>query len=383
MNELSPLLAAKLADGVYGIRDDDNVARGVASRGVKGLDDVFDLGSAVIAQGTTGAGSVKKDSGFALVMHGKGRRQGEVAVVTRGTATGHDWLSNFNCLMARGPSGHLVHAGFQQVFKSIEQTINTALRGHNPSRIHCIGHSLGGAVANLNATNLASQGHGVSLYTFGAPRVGMEAMAQDLVQSLGEDNIFRVYNPADVVPMIPIHPFVHSPCAKDGLCVKTGGLLFSLNSHYMSSYTPAVANATWRSLQAATVGQPIHLAIDQWLDKADDAVRIPGSSAGLWALGHALKAIIDLGMAVGAVTFVVGSTVVDKIASLLMKVADLSRALGEKVMRFMRMVMRFAGKMAGTTQDITRAFLRYTLELMMRPLLALARKAINNGLNGY
>ena len=383
MNQLSPLLAAKLADAVYGIRDDDNVARGIAARGVRGLGDTFDLGSATIAQGTTGAASFKKDSGFALVMHGKGARQGEVAVVTRGTATGHDWLSNFNCMTATGPAGHLVHAGFQEVFKSINNTINTALQGRSPSHIHCVGHSLGGAVANLNASNLARQGHGVSLYTFGAPRVGFEAMARDLVKSLGEQNIFRVYNPSDVVPMIPIHPFVHSPYDKDGLCVRTGGALFSLNSHYMSSYTPAVESATWSSLKNAPRSQPLHATIDQWLDRADDAVRIPGSSIGLWALGHALKAIIELGQAIGAVTFIIGATIVDMLASLLLKIANLSRALGEKIMRFIGMVMRFAGKTAKTTRDITRSFLRYVLELLARPLFALARRAIDNGLKGY
>jgi len=383
VSALSPLLAAKLADAVYGIRDDDNVARGIAARGVSGLGDTFDLGSATIAQGTTGAASFKKDSGFALVLHGKGTRQGEVAVVTRGTATGHDWLSNFNCMTATGPAGHLVHAGFQEVFKSINQTINTALRGHSPSHIHCVGHSLGGAVANLNASSLAGQGQGVSLYTFGAPRVGFEAMARDLVRSLGANNIFRVYNPSDVVPMIPIHPFVHSPYDQEGLCVRTGGALFSLNSHYMSSYTPAVENTTWSSLRNSASGQPLHATIDQWLDRADDAVRIPGSSVGMWALGHALKAIIELGQAIGAVTFIIGSTIADMLASLLMKIANLSQALGEKIMRFIGMVMRFAGKTATTTKDITRAFLRYVLELLTRPLLALARRAINNGLRGY
>lgn len=383
MNELPPVLAAKLADAVYGIREDDNVARGIAARGVRGLGDFFDLGSATIAQGATGAGPFKKDSGFALVLHGKGAREGEVAVVTRGTATGHDWLSNFNCMTATGPAGHPVHAGFQEVFKSIDHTIGAALQGHSPSHVHCVGHSLGGAVANLNASNLARHGHGVSLYTFGAPRVGFEAMARDLVQSLGANNIFRVYNPADVVPMIPIHPFVHSPYDQDGLCVRTGGALFSLNSHYMSSYTPAVENATWSSLRNAPSSQPLHATIDQWLDRADDAVRIPGSSIGLWALGHALKAIIELGQAIGAVTFIIGATIVDMLASLLLKVANLSKALGEKIMRFIGMVMKFAGKTAKTTSDITRAFLRWVLELLARPLFALARRAIDNGLKGY
>ena len=155
MNSLEPLLAANLADGVYGIRDNSNIARGIAARGVSGLGDIFDLGDGIISEGTTGIGPISKDSGYALILQGKGARQGEVAVVCRGTATGHDWLSNFNVMTAQGPSGYKVHAGFQKVFKSIDASINAALKGKNPSHIHCVGHSLGGAVANLNASILS------------------------------------------------------------------------------------------------------------------------------------------------------------------------------------------------------------------------------------
>ena len=383
MKSLEPLIAAKLADGVYGIREDNNVARGIAGRGVSGLNEFFDIGSAVIAQGVSGMGPVSKASGFALVLQGKGSRQGEIAVVARGTATGYDWLSNLNVTTDRGPSGYKVHAGFKKVFSSVDSAINDALKGKNPSRIHCVGHSLGGAVANLAASKLAGEGHGVSLYTFGAPRVGMQDMAQYLVTKLGEENIHRVYNPSDVVPMIPIHPFLHAPTTRDGLRVKTGGSLFSLNAHYMSSYTPAVANMTWKSLAAASTATPLHISVDQWIDKAEEYVKIPGSSMAMWALGHALKGLMELARVVGAATYIVGSTVVDIVASMLMKAVNLSKAIGEKIMRWVGLVMKYAGKAVNTGKNITQAFLQWVLELLMRPLISLAWRAIENGMRGY
>ena len=326
---------------------------------------------------------VDKESGLALVFEGKGTRQGEMAVVTRGTATGHDWLSNFNALTETGPSGHKVHAGFNKVYKSIHDAINESLKGKNPSRIHCVGHSLGGAVANLTACGLSSVGHGVSLYTFGSPRVGMHGLAQHLVRSLGNDNIHRVYNSSDVVPMVPTYPYMHAPITQDGLCVKTGGSLFSLNSHFMSSYTPAVENASWKSLALASTASPLHMSVDHWIDKAGDYVNMPGSTLAMWALGHALKGILDLAHAVGAITYVIGATVADYVASMLMKAARLSKAIGEKILRWVGMVMKFAGRVAEVGKDLTHAFLRWVLDLLMRPIITLAWRAIDGATRGY
>lgn len=383
MKPLEPKIAARLADGVYGIKDDNNVARGIAARGVRGLNDIFDLGTATVAQGVSGVGRISKASGFALVLQGKGARQGEIAVVSRGTATGYDWLSNANVMTERGPSGYKVHAGFKNVFSSLEGAVSAALKGKNPSRIHCVGHSLGGAIANLAASKLAGEGHGVSLYTFGAPRVGMQGMVDYLVSELKEKNIFRVYNPADVVPMIPVYPFLHAPSKKDGLCVKRGGGLFSLDAHYMSSYSPAVASLDWGAMEKASTSVPLHLTVDQWIDKAEEYVKIPGSSIAMWALSHALKGLLDLASATGAIAYIAGATVVDLVASLLIKTVNLSQSFGDKVMRWVGLVMKFLGKATDVGKNITQAFLSWVLQLLMRPLIALAWRAIENGIKGF
>src|SRR5699024_9322989 len=114
-----------------------------------------------------------KLSGFGYIAAGKGAHAGEVLVATRGTATRYDWLSNLNVAMQAGPGGTLVHAGFNEVWKSFAADVSAFLRGRNPSVVHCVGHSLGGALATLTADACSSAGIGeLRLYTFGSPRVG-------------------------------------------------------------------------------------------------------------------------------------------------------------------------------------------------------------------
>lgn len=75
--------------------------------------------------------------------------------------------------------------------------------------VHCIGHSLGGAIANLAAEWAANTlNKKVKLYTFGSPRVGFASggFANKLTTALLPENIHRVYHNNDPVPMIPTFP---------------------------------------------------------------------------------------------------------------------------------------------------------------------------------
>ncbi len=72
--------------------------------------------------------------------------------------------------------------------------------------IHCVGHSLGGALATLAANWLKSfpeVNAKVHLYTFGAPRVGGKSFSMNATQRL--DSIFRCVNGADPVPKVPVY----------------------------------------------------------------------------------------------------------------------------------------------------------------------------------
>jgi pimeloyl-ACP methyl ester carboxylesterase len=80
---------------------------------------------------------------------------------------------------------------------------------HPDYRIVVTGHSLGGAVATLAAAQLRSEGWVVSLYSYGAPRVGGRALSAFISGQVGGN--YRVTHRNDPVPKLPllIMGFVH------------------------------------------------------------------------------------------------------------------------------------------------------------------------------
>ncbi len=95
---------------------------------------------------------------------------------------GADWLSNARCGVQSSAAG-MVHVGFSHIFDSMRQEIGRFVRRQiddpqNPVQtIHCIGHSLGGAVATLAAdwVKRTTRKH-VELHTFGAPKPGLRVL---------------------------------------------------------------------------------------------------------------------------------------------------------------------------------------------------------------
>jgi triacylglycerol lipase len=159
MNELSPSDAVKIARGVYRV-ETDSVST-VHERGQSlGCEDQFQVDDASRFQGRSGSLVWRKLSGFGYVAEGKGRFQGDALFATRGTNAMSDWLSNANIGMQIGPGGYLVHAGFHDVWKTFSPDIKAFIKGRNLNCIHCVGHSLGGALAALTADYLSVIGAG-------------------------------------------------------------------------------------------------------------------------------------------------------------------------------------------------------------------------------
>ncbi|WP_457419439.1 lipase family protein [Roseateles sp. P5_E7] len=377
MGVLNPSEAAAIASGVYLLRE-SSVAELREIQSPLGCEGMFSVANDGRFMGKSGGGPFKRISGFGYVAAGEGAYAGEVLIATRGTAQTGDWLSNLNIGMQVGPSSHLVHAGFHEVWKSFKQDIFDFLRNRNPSRIHCVGHSLGGALAMLNADALSAQGVPVSLYTFGAPRTGDVFFSRSMSKRLGADNIHRVSATSDPVPMIPLFPFCHMPFDGAGNVIKSSGLVNVAAHNMKRSYIPGVRDHSWQTLADATRADE-EQNVKSWLEQAADGKGsiLMGSASALAMIGKALRWMLSR-LVVGAVgvTITVSATILDQLAWLLAKGAAASKEVAGHVKGLMKAIFRFLGRVTQGVADMTVAFLRWTLDLLFSSMRVMAERAI-------
>jgi hypothetical protein len=383
---LSPQDAMAFAEAVYGIRQTPSVRAGFAmSLPNHCLGTDWDLGAAQSIQGVSGP-VVPTPSGFAAVVPGSGRRGSEIVVATRGSVgafNGPDWTSNFRAAYAVGPAGTQVHKGFHEIFKTLIGAVREQMRrlgARNRRTIHCVGHSLGGALANLMAVALQEETRAdVKLYTFGAPRVGDMFFSRAATKNLAAGNIHRVYNVSDPVPMIPLFPYMHAAFDEDGIRVGSPTLrIFSGNHLIQPGYVQTTPpGASWLQLRA---GSPEHrrpFSFADWLDDMEGTPIIPFSSSVLSAIGRALDAVRTVFLDLCGIGLQGVVTLADQIAMLMIRAVEISREISQQVLRLIRLVLRWAGrKVIESAAELTRAFLNYVLELVLRPIAAMADRAL-------
>ncbi len=384
MSTLTPHQAALIASGVYSLRG-RSVSQS-AARGVKlGCEDMFTVEDSSRFTGRSGGLiSIKQLSGFGYIAAGTGPYQNEVLVVTRGTETMYDWLSNFNIGMQLGPGGQLVHAGFHEVWKSLSVDVSNFLRGRHATVIHCVGHSLGGALATLNADYFSSIGAAeVKLYTFGSPRTGGAFFARSLTRRVGRENIYRVHHRSDPVPKIPLFPFIHASTAEPGYQLTAGPSgLINTDAHSMElSYIPGVGQDGWQALARHGVSGADDMNAQLWLDQvgAGGGGILMGGAWGLMMIGKALSwlmgKISTLAFNALGLHFTMGMTVLDQLAWLLSKGAELSIEVSTYVSTLIKAIFRFLGRTVATGASLTVSFIRWVLGLMLNALVTVANRA--------
>lgn len=380
MSTLTPSQAAAIASGVYSLRVESSEAMSIAKTDPLKIDGLF--GSSSRFTGTSGALMFKPLTGFGYVAAGVGPFAGDLLIATRGTDILADWITDANIGVQYGPGGNLVHAGFHETWKSFAPAMREFLRGRNPRRIHCVGHSLGGALAMLNADFItANRIAEVQLYTFGAPRAGADVFAQQLTERIGKENIYRVSNPVDPVPMIPIFPFFHLPFGEEGLQIgATSWSPISFAGHKMTkSYVPGVAGKSWEHLR---VTAPQDREIKGWLESAAQGSGgfVMGSAKLIDMIGRVLSYMLKTaGKVVGGVVglgFTGGVTILDQIAWLLNQAAQASFELSKGLMTLVGMIFKFLGRTVVKGTQITVAFLRWVLDLLFSSLRAAAHLAL-------
>ncbi len=380
--ELTPQQAGEIADSTYALRLSNDMID--AAVGAVSARDDFGITDGRRLTGNTGVGPVSRTTGFGYVAFGKsGPRRGECLVAIRGTekSSAHDWLSNFRMAGTQGPGGHIVHAGFWNLASGLLPQIHQLLRGRNPSLIHVVGHSLGGATATLVADALQRGSiAGIKLYTFGAPRAGVEDHASELTRNLGRHNIFRAYHHTDPVPMVPVFPYTHIPYQEEACWLRGHGTLLSVDDHLMPAYLNSVGDRTWEELRSV---QPPRLdtfeAADRWLAAAArvDSPPIILSAGALRLILWALRWILRKAGEVMGYALLGGATLVDYLARLLYLSVLQSIAIARSVENMISATLRFTGRVLATGMRITEVFIRYVLELLFQTIAAVTFRAIH------
>lgn len=385
---LPGLDSAQLARGAYETSENPNIADALKSgstyEGSPSSSYLSDKYEPATTQGPVSGSSgnvlIRRTTGFGMLLKCKtvGQRD-EYVLAIRGTK--HmltDGLTDINFSLQAGPNGLPVHSGFAQTYNSMKTEVAMQLRGKTPSKLHIVGHSLGGALANLFAAQYAESGQfSPTLATFGAPRVGTKAFADYISRRLGQDAVKRVYAKMDPIPMVPIWPFMHSQYG--GIAINEGGIINDF-AHFMeSSYLPAMASHS--NSWPVSVPTPNRMSVDYWLDRAEAANGTPFSPWAEFALRKALQGILLLvkgaGYALGAAALG-AATLIDGLAHAAEALVGAVGRTKELVERFVNAALRFIGQSAVSFGDsVTVSFLKWLLRAMFQAVANMARRAIN------
>ncbi|KAH7106044.1 alpha/beta-hydrolase [Auriculariales sp. MPI-PUGE-AT-0066] len=111
----------------------------------------------------------------------------------------------------------MMHGGFLQAYAStadiIFDKVQQTMQQYNTTIVHSVGHSLGGALALLEAYSLRlrlPEGTTFKVVTYGMPRVGNQDFADAIDKALPD--LTRITNKSDPIPIVPgrrmgfVHP---------------------------------------------------------------------------------------------------------------------------------------------------------------------------------
>ena len=328
-------------------------------------------------------GFFQRTSGFAMVADGKNDFAGHHVVAVRGTKTNHDWLTNGDIGLSSSTGGAMVHSGFNEAFESmksgLEALLTPRLNRGPVAGIHCIGHSLGGALASLVSDWIHKRYRlDANLYTFGAPRVGMKGFATK--SSFEVNKLHRCTHGADPVPAVPLWPFMHAPV--NGIEYRLDrGAGISAAAHAMGEegvpgYRNTAKKGDWDMLYQNSMdylNNPVRLNYER---------RHEASFSGYWAekLSAALVTLLkDAGyysavLAQAAIS--TSLTFYDLLAHTLEDIARASTSLAEQTRGLLGHMLAFAKAAVTTVVDMTFSFIRWVFDKTAGALYASVRQAV-------
>ncbi len=379
MGELEPEKAAALANGIYAAQSE----RGAL---VFLEQPVFsqNSGNTKHLKARVGFRIINVNNGFGICARGGVGYENDLFIIFRGTTTsnyGADIISDLRFGVETSKTGLPVHIGFNHAFCSMLPAIETFVKGNADATgtVHIIGHSLGGAVAALTADWLSSRRpKKVKLYTFGCPKPGLEFFATRLTTKLNTENIFRVYHSTDVVPMVPVYPFTHSPTNHCGYQLPSNGLV-SFSAHKIGNYAISVKNSSWQKLEKTGEQTANANSIEHWL-KSDKPLNPADPRTWEWinaGLTWVLRKVIGGAAAILQAPIMSAISLADKIAWVLHKGFDLSVDASGWVLSIMRKIMQVLGmKVAKVASELTRQFMQIILRRLIERMSREAVRAV-------
>lgn len=385
MERLSPRIAAELAQEIYAVQVESELEifmmRPEFSSNKRAKRDLeANVGGRLIRSAL---------DGFGVCAAGGPGYENDLFLMFRGSTSansGADWVSNFKIGLDFTSSGRPAHVGFLNIFRSMMRDIENFLSQQSgfTGTVHCIGHSLGGAVASLAAEWMRSTKNftNVKLYTFGAPKPGMALFSSAITSGLGSDNIYRTYNATDPVPMIPLFPFVHPPYRDYGHFISSTQSILSADAHDMELYKNKVDGLDWVDLKRMPPQFNSEDAVEEWLSSN---LKVDPNSSRIWewlneALIYILKKTLNFSLTVlqAGITGLV--TLADKLAWILVQAKDFVVGAWEGsvwVLRFIRKAMEALGMAVTVTlENLTQTLIRNIIERLMQKTIEVARRAV-------
>jgi triacylglycerol lipase len=333
-----------------------------------------------VFQATTGF-NTRSGFGYVLQYAQGGTRHAIVAV--RGTrpemAGKPDLVTDARGTLTGFGDYGLVHKGFRTTFDScmLEIARNEAVI-LEADVVHCVGHSLGGAVATLVAGHYAARGKLTKLYTFGSPRVGYRSTHQAFERRLGIENMFRVSHDLDPITMVGPFPFVHvNPRATDEknyTCNSPMSTGVSLVNHDMNRYINTMQDAEdWTAVRA--------IANLYQQSNAAQARVLLGQSNWVHALTDKTLAILFklFNFVLGELCegVVLGLTAIDLLTEMLLKgVQMMSNVVGRQIDGLLRKAAEWARIPVANDQSFTATVIRAILDAMLARVRMAAIQAL-------
>ena len=240
-----------------------------------------------------------------------------------------------------------------------------------------MGHSLGGALATLTASWLKSTyGIPVTIYTFGAPRVGNSAFATHVESFIPS---YRVTHGMDPVPWIPLWPFTHA--GDEYLLAGNKGARFSVSAHSMAEPTPGYINTAGVYDDYSDIANKLTDLSARQRIKLDYEQRNNARFTAGWAqkIATALTTLlVESGYALSSFAFAAGTctmTLYDILARTIHKIVEVSKSKAAEVKGLLGHMLVFAGQNQ-TITEMSVSFIRWVFDVMTKALYKIAGQAL-------